>query len=186
MKKSVLILAVSFLLAAVGASFAGSTTSLANKSGQSASVSHPVLVNIPYVVMLRLSGTGTYDVSFTPTLGQIQSATPTSPVSVAPDGNTTFGSLEGFTNSDSNVKVSVKITSLGSGTGMDATVMKEVMLGGTSISNAPTLTIPGTGNSTPPTWHTLITDSSAFSFDLSGTETPGNYTYTVTYSAAVP
>ncbi len=48
------------------------------------------------------------------------------------------------------------------------------------------MTINGTNNTTAPSWQTLITDSSDFSFGLTGTETPGDYTYTVTYSASVP
>lgn len=186
MKKSILILAAALLLGTVGASFAQSTTSVATVKNTSASVQHPVLVHIPSVVMLRLNGTGTYDVSFTPTVTQIRNAGTSGTVSVAPDSSTTFGSLEGFTNAVGDVNVTTKITSAGSGTGMDATVMGEIMLNGTALASSPTLTITGTGNVTAPTWQTLITDSSAFTFALTGTETPGDYTYTVTYSAAVP
>lgn len=185
MKKTILIAAAALLLGTVGASFA-QTTSIATTNGanQTASVQHNVLVHIPKVVMLRLNGTAPYDVSFTPTLAQIRSVATAGGIALQPDSNTTFDSLQGFTNSQSDVTVNVAFTASGSNPSSD--VDGELYLGTTQLSATSTLTLQGTSSNGAPAWQDLISGSTEFSFHYTGLEHSGDYTYTVMYSATVP
>lgn len=199
MAKRFAIALVSAFLILGGASMAQKLSGNAGYSGAkgSASVDHQVRVHIPNVVILRLNGTGSnYAVDFKPTATQMANAATGTATSVSPDSSSGFVSLEGFTNSGSDVPITIKVTDP-VGSTASAAVLSDIMIGSGYLSNAAkspvSLTILGTGSTSTrgPAWTTLIDDSSSsptnpFSLALQGTEAPGDYSFVITYSATTP
>ncbi len=201
MKKTLLIAAAALLLGTVGASFAQMATTGhgvgivgSATSNTDLSADHHVKVHIPTVVLLQIQGSGAADVQFSPTADDIYNALNSTTFSINPNAQSassnpsTFSDVRGFTNGGANVTVNADVTtdatapSGGSIPAVDGTILDNLTLGTSTLSGGVTKDIAA--NSTP-AWTTLWSLSD-FHLKLSGTETPGTYSYTVTYTATVP
>lgn len=200
MRKVLLNTTTVILLGLLGASMAqkvAAANSYGGTTGESATASlgHHVYVHIPTVVILQLNGTsGNYAVDFQPTASEMEAAAAGTLSSLpTPDASSGFVSLKGFTNSPSNVDVTVGISPDTTPTGYQ-TVEDDIMIGTGYVNRArgtaPALAIPGfasTLSNPKPGWTTLIDSSTnPFQLALQGTEAPGDYSFTITYSATVP
>lgn len=197
MRKPLLIATTALLLATVGATLAqgiGPSVSGPGVAGSGASntdvtASHQVSVHIPTIVLLQIKGTSsstTADVQFSPTANDIYAASST-PIAANPATATsnpsTFTKVRGFTNGSNSVTVTANVATNATGSSIpttDGTILDNLELRGAKLHNGVTTNITaGAG------WTDLWTLSD-FGLLLSGTEAPGTYSYTVTYTATVP
>lgn len=197
MRKTLLIATALFALGLVGATFAqaigtsvsGPGVAGSGISGTPVTASHQVSVHIPTIVLLQVKGTATSttaDVQFSPTANDIYAAssTPIAANSTTATSNpSTFTKVRGFTNGSNPVTVTADVASNATGSSIpttDTTILNNLELGGAKLHGGVTTSIPAGG-----TWTDLWT-LGQFGLLLSGTEAPGTYSYTVTYTAAVP
>ena len=150
--------------------FGGAALAQTEVDTTAASVDHQIKVHLPTVVALSITKDGsTSDLSFTVTASQYYSNIG---APIAPDA-TGFNHLTAFTNDASGAELSVGVVD-SAGTAASAAVLDAVTLDGGNISAYTDSVAAG-----PPQ---TILSRNDYALTLTGSETPGDWTYTVTYT----
>ena len=176
MKKVLVLLATASVLAFVGSAMAqgldGGQAAPTSSASYAATASHDVVVNLPYVVALDVVGDGSSTtLTFDASNSDIYNAATGNPAPIDPMSGG-FQSLKGFTNAST---AHLTVTYAADSNNPTTNVLSDVKVNGTALTGF-------TADVTRNDGYKTIFDRTMVKLNLTGTELPGSYTYTVTYT----